>query len=550
MSTLGASIGAGLAQGAEAVQAYERARPERELRLAEAKNRQRQSQLALDEFQSQAGNRMETADLELQQLQYQVGKQQTENLKNDTYQAFRLFNADGDTRHMNNFLASAKKNPKGQKMWGGYARFDPVTEENRDLLNAANIEDPIEDLKGNFVIATGTNGEQQLVRMDKLQASTGYTSMMTQQELKDAQQRATIANLITGPRSADTTLIRDIAKENKISLAEATKIFNESKRRQGGSALERIAANIRSNNPQMSEEESLVQAKQVMSSGSASEREARELATEENIPYKEALDRVNRRKERTSPRKQLDEASDTRARLDKLGDKSFFDVDLTDDAARRKAGPLIVELEKLTGREPTTEDKRVARQIRDLTALGNTAGTDITAEETGIIDRIFKNVKKYVSDDVTGGDKAAAAYEAFRNVFRHDLYGASLTATENKKFEAAMGNLGQQAGPVLAQLNEAMGSLKNQLQAVYDTNDEHIAYYYFGRSLDDLDRAIERIDERIETVATVEPEEVVIKGQTEEEQKAAEIKAKQAEWAKKTPEEKQAELSRIFGGAK
>jgi hypothetical protein len=153
----------------------------------------------------------------------------------------------------------------------------------------------------------------------------------------------------------------------------------------------------------------------------------------------------------------------------------------------------------LTNSELTTEDKRVARNIRDLISLGKTAGDKLTSEETGLLDHMFGKVKRYFSDNVKG-EEARASYETFRNVFRNALYGASLTDNEIKTFESAAGSLSQQAGPVLKQLQVQMESLRNQLQSIYNMNDEYVAQYYVGTDLETLDRAIEGIEERVQLI--------------------------------------------------
>ena len=109
--------------------------------------------------------------------------------------------------------------------------------------------------------------------------------------------------------------------------------------------------------------------------------------------------------------------------------------------------------------------------------------------------------KKYISDDVEGVD-GVSSYETFRNIFRNSLYGASLTASEIQAFEKAAGNLKQQTGPVLAQLRTQMQDVRQQLRSVADFEDPMMAYYYLGRSQDDVLAAIDQIDKRIELISS------------------------------------------------
>lgn len=510
-SSLNASLFSGVAQGVAqagaAADAREAARPELEARRKLATTRQQTAELALQAQQNLAPLQQTTAELKVDMLEQQLKQQQSTTLKTQTFDAFRNYQADGDTRHLNNFLSAAKQMPNNP--YGDYVRIDDLdsvdTHTVDQLLQKAGIEEPAsvrEDVKGNFVVATDAAGGQSLIQMDKLYAGTGYSQVMNREALAQQQVQAQITNLLTGPRSAETTLIRDIAKDQNVSLADAVGIYNESKKTTSAtSALERIAKQVKESNPGMSDEDAILRAKELTTSRTAPEREASLLAEKEGIPFDEALNVVNTRKERSTSRKQLDELSDARVKLDEVTGGSFFDADLTDPSTRRKAGPIITEIEKLSGKELSNEDKRLARNIRDLTALGAKAGSNLTEDEVGLMDRMLRQVKSYVSSEVDDGTAGVAAYESFRNIFRNSLYGASLTATEVKAFDSAMGTLGQQAGPVLAKLNESMRSMRNQMQAIYDLNDEQVAFYYLGRGLDELDQAIESIDERIELVS-------------------------------------------------
>jgi hypothetical protein len=155
----------------------------------------------------------------------------------------------------------------------------------------------------------------------------------------------------------------------------------------------------------------------------------------------------------------------------------------------------ISPLEDLRNFNLSTEDKRTIRNLRDLTALGQTAGTELTPDETGLLDTSLNSVKKYIFDEV-GGKKATSSYETFRNIFRNALYGASLTQAEIQAFNKAAGTLGQQFQPVLAQLQTQMETIKTNLESIRDLNDPDIAHYYLGAPIEDIDRAIAAIEER------------------------------------------------------
>ena len=466
---------AGVTAGLSQLQDIERDRPARDARLKEARASQQTAEAKRDEYLQGAPSRKKQQDLEVEQLQNQVRTEQSTRLKGQTYGAFNRYEADGSTKHLNNFLGEAKANPAGQNIWGNWSRFDPLTRtsESEAMLTQAGITEIDEffsdpELVKGMVMATDREGQHVLVDMDKLYMGTGYTQHMTEQELASTQQRMAIQNLMQGQRSADTNLIHEIAENEGMSIYEAATAYYQMKNtgKTVGSAVERVAEQLREDNPDMGYLESLQQA-----------------AAAKSPP--------------TAAQKDLGASDEVRAQLDEVTEGDFFAADMNDPTTRRKVGPLITKLEKLTDKPLSTEDKRTARQLRSLTQLGGAAGTEITDAEAGPIDSVLRSLKKYMSNDVKGLE-GAAAYETFRNVFRNALYGASLTATETAAFTAAAGSLKQQTGPVLQQLVVQMNDVKQQLQSIYAMNDEQVAYYYLGSSLEDIDGMVAAIEERVD----------------------------------------------------
>ena len=467
------SIGSAIAQGVnQATSTFE----ERRASVDRAKLEQQLAEEKLQDYQANRGVRESEAQLRLEQVENETAKLQAERLKLSTFNAFDAYDADGNVRHLNNFLSSAKTTQQGLASWGNWVRFDQVadTPEVRRQLANAGFEDPSdifsdEELSKKYVLGTDTAGNQQLLDIDKLYQATGYARHMKQQQLEQMQTRASIEKLLIGEQSADTQLIRDIQEEQGGTLSDAAKTYYDMKNagKGSGSTLERTADALMQQNPGMPRTEALRQASRTIAGPSAAEKD---IALTSGI------------------RNQLHELSDT-------GD--FYSMDLSDPAKRARAGELITDLEKSTGRKLSDATKLTARNLRSLSRLGNTAGEELSDEETGIIDNMLYKVQKYFSDDI-GGVEGASAYETFRNVFRNALYGASLTTAEISSFEAAAGNLKQKLGPVLGQLRTQMLDVKSQLQSVVDMEDPMIAYYYFGQSQEDLLNAVTQIGRRLE----------------------------------------------------
>ena len=498
---------AGVAEGLSRTQDYIRQLPEQKARRAEAQAKQGLAEEQLKDYRADTPTRRTQAELDLAQARADLRTANTANLKATTFDTFRRYDVDGDTRHLNTFLADAKKNPAGKNMWSHWVRFDPLTRnaETEAMLGQAGIADADAffakpELVKSKVLGTDQSGKRVLLDMNKLYAATGYTQHMTKLELEEMQQRAKIESLMRGGQSVESTMIAKIAKEEGITTLEAYEKYQQLK---GVQSAESSVINKIAKEENLSTLEAFERYQQIKGStkttGTKVERVADDLMTEDpSLSRPEAIKQATMLTEsRTATAKDLESAQTVRDSIDELSGGDFFSADLSDPAVRRKVGPKITELEGYTDKKLTTEDKRTIRQLRSLTALGGKAGGAITDAEAGPIDSMLRSVKKYVSNEIPG-TAGTAAYETFRNVFRNALYGASLTSSETAAFTAAAGSLKQQTGPVLQQLLVQLEDVKEQLTSVYDMNDEYVAQYYIGRSREEIDEVVAALDERVE----------------------------------------------------
>lgn len=474
---------AGIASGLANVANYERERPMREARTAEAKAKQEKAELSLQDYKQQTPNRQSRAELELEQLRGQVFEERATSMRNQSFATFSAYDGDNDTRHLNNLLVDARKNPAG-KMWDKWARFDPMIRNTKTEAMLGRMGIPAEAMDGYFndpnltstkVLGTDRFGEQSLVDLNKLYQATGYTKHMKTQELQNAMLQAKIDNMLMGEQSADTASIARIAEEDGLTYSEATKKYYDMKnsQRRTGTAAERQADHLQTENPTMSRDEALRTSVRQLASPSGAEK---------NIELTAGI------------REQLHG-------LNTEGD--FYDLDLKNPATRARAGELIVDLEQATGKKLTGETKKSARKIRSLLELGATAGSELSDEETGILDSMLYNLKKYVSDSVEG-TAGTSTYNAMRNIQRNALMGATLTPAELKAFDKAAGTLGYQLGPVLGHLRTSLEDAKNQLQTIVDFEDPMAAKYYLGTSIDDAQKSIDAIDDRLRAISGYE----------------------------------------------
>lgn len=472
-----ANIAAGVAEGAAKAFNNERDRPFREAQLAEAKQRQEESKARMAEFARQAPLREQQENTEMLRLQNEARTLQGEMLFRDTVDAFRAYDTDMNAKHLNNFVQRAKKNPIGERFYGEIARVDDLldTPEHHKLLKEAGYMNPAYLFetdsadRPNMVVATSPTGEQYIVDMDKMYAATGYLDYMQDQELARMTKRAAAERMLRQGIRPSTELER--AVENlraEMPDTDEETLYTLARRRLGrGSALERTAAGVSSGVP-MPDADQFEEAKRLTEGRPASVKETEAIA---------AL------------RQQL---------LDTAGGELTPEV-LNNPATRAKVGRVITDLERMTGSKLSTEDKRVARDIRELFSLGKTVTDELSESEAGLIDRPLNMFKKYLTNDVEGV-QATSAYEAFRNVYRNALYGATVTGGEARAFEAAIGNLAQQEGPVLQQFSTQLKQLRTSLETLVQLNDPDIAAYYLGTDLDSADNIIRAIDERIDMV--------------------------------------------------
>jgi hypothetical protein len=500
-------IGLGIAQGAANVQDYERGREGRNLAMQEAKLRQKAAEAQFAQSEAMGPLAIDQAKLQLEQLQMQTRQMQASMFKNTAYESFRLYNADRDPKHLNTLVKQAKSSPVGQSLFGNTARVDAVANlpQHKKLLQEAGIQDvdgllADKNLASQFVVMTDTQGEQSLLDMAQVYAGTGFTQHMADEELNRLNTQSLITQRLRQGQSVNKTtalerLSKEMADELGIPVYEAYERLTK-KQSKGGSERERLAEQIMSENPGMDYLEAYEQAATLGHAGSEVERTARQVAQKEGREYTEVLRELQQEKQRTTGQKDVAAANTYRQDLDKAFGGKYFETSFADPVARRKAQPMVTAIEKLSGRELTAEDKRVARSIRTLTALG-TQGGGITEAEAGPLDTILRDTKSYFYDELGGNKQAVAAYNAFRNIARNALFGASLTEGERAEFDKSLATLSKQPGTILSQLRVQMDNLRNDMQAIYDFNDEHVSHFYLGKGLDELDDSIVALDERL-----------------------------------------------------
>lgn len=500
-------MGLGIAQGAQRAGEYQQGRALREEQLATAKLQRQQAEQQLAERKASAPARQSQAEL----AAYQANKQL---LQSQTYDALQRYDVDNDTRHLNMFLDQAKQNPMGQRVYSKFTRFDNLANTNRTpeidaLLKQAgyqNPEDAYAENNPNMVLATGPDGKYTLLDLDTFKRATGFNRYATNQQLEDQERKARINQMLRGGNSYNKVkqiddLASKILSENPdLGTAGAYKQAKTILDNTGSSADERLITQIMEQEG-LSALDAATKYYGAKRQGSGKSNEGQFI--EDYLAQNPGSTRVEAsqayaNRGMTTTQKELGDIAQIKQ---ELNESKFFETSMRDmsQAERAKVHENIAKIEDLRGVSLSTEDKRLARQFRDLTALGTQAGEKLTDEETGLLDTMLNKVNAYLTNEV-GGKEATSAYESFRNIYRNALYGASLTKSEIDSFNKAMGTLGQQTKPVLAQLKTQLNSIKTQLESVRDTNDPYLAHYYFGSGIEDIDDAIQGIEQRLDLV--------------------------------------------------
>lgn len=524
-----ANIGAGIATGAEQA-------PFRTARLREAQARAAMSEQQLSTYQEDAPLRSAQRDTEVAALQAQLYQTNAALAKQQTYDSFNRYNVDGDPKHLNQWLEQSKSNPVAKNLTADMARMDRLarTPETEKLVRAAGITDidgffSDPQLTKNYVIGTMANGGQQLVDMNRMYAVTGYAQQATDEQLKNlTKNAAVIGQLRQGANlrgiQADSAIVGQLSAATGMDRAEVYKMLQPdpvagldyvpktaraSGGGGGGSMLERIANQLRAQDPEMTLRDSLQQALELTSRGgkggnTAEERYVSDYMTNNpEATREEALTNYRQagRDSRTAGIKNIEYSEQAAEDLDSAFGGDFLNADLNNmtPEQQRVVTRNINRIEQVGGLELTPEEKKNARAIRKLLPTANTAATKLTDDQTGLIDSTLRQVKSYVSNNVPGKD-GTIAYENLRALGRNALFGSQVSASDYKAFNKAVASLGEQTGPVLASMKQQMQLMRDDIAAAADLGDPYVAKVRYGTTLEGLDKIVNGLDERISLI--------------------------------------------------
>lgn len=386
---------------------------------------------------------MSTQELQMQQMQMQLKQLKEDKLKRTAYDATNAFFEDGNYRHLNNALQS---DPELKSLFMGVTRVDPLDmNNNEDIRQFQALGGEVYDSKETrkrYVKATMPDGSTMVADMFALAKGNGTWKTWNDTKLDERE------------------------KEAKIAEMKAKATYYEGK-----------------------------------GIGGTGEK----TAMQKNADYLEKIDPALKedylKKETgwapTTTTKELNEVDKARASVLKENPKFFETVYQPGTDEYRKMEPNIQKIEKNLGIKLTSADKKEMADIKRIITLGDVS-KGLTPEDTGIIDNLVGNIKKYVSDDAPS--EAKNAYSQMMTTIRNGLYGATLPAAEMTSFTQAFGSLYQQDKAVKSALKTSLEATKAKMEVFSDVGDEAVTHFRYGADAAKLNKIIDNLDAMIATV--------------------------------------------------
>lgn len=430
------NAGVGLAQGLE-----------RGLQNAYQINRQGMTdRLAIQKMAEESKAREMTANMQnvqMEQIQIQLAELKKAKLKETAYNATNAYFTDGNYRHLNNAL---QETPELKSLFGGITRVDPIDTNNeadmRMFQEAGGQDYSTPEARKRYVKVTDASGNTRIADMFAEAKKNGTWKTWTDEQFSN------------------------LEKEAKIAELNAKAAYYEGK-----------------------------------GIGGTGEK----TAMQKNADYLEKIDPTLKedylKKETgwapTTTTKELTEVDKARATVLKTNQDFFKTTYVPGTDEYRQMEPNIQKIEKNLGIKLNSTDKKEMADIKRIITLGDTA-KKLTPEDTGMIDNLVGNVKKYVSDDAPA--EAKNAYSQMMTTIRNGLYGATLPAAEMASFTQAFGSLYQQDKAVKSALKTSLDAVKSKMEVFADTGDEAVTHFRYGADAAKLSKIIDNLDTMIATV--------------------------------------------------
>lgn len=436
------SIGLGVSQGLEKgmQNAYQINRQGMQDRLAIQK-------MAEDSQYKQQARAMQQNqyEVQMQKMQMELDSMKKAKLKETTYNALNGYMTDGNPRWLNQALTES---PELKKMFGNVVRVEPLNPNSQEDIRifqeagGVSFEDPT--VRKRYVKTVNADGSVALTDMFAIAQYTGAFKTWTDEKFSN------------------------LEKEAKIAELNAKAAYYEGK-----------------------------------GIGGTGEK----TAMQKNAEYLDNIDPTGKLKTDflsketgwapTTTTKELNEVDKARASVLKENPKFFETVYQPGTDEYRKMEPNIQKIEKNLGIKLTSADKKEMADIKRIITLGDVS-KNLTPEDTGMIDNLVGNIKKYVKNDAPS--EAKNAYSQMMTTVRNGLYGATLPPAEMTSFTQAFGSLYQQDKAVKSSLKTALEATKAKMEVFSDVGDEAVTHFRYGADAVKLNKIIENLDTMIAAI--------------------------------------------------
>lgn len=196
----------------------------------------------------------------------------------------------------------------------------------------------------------------------------------------------------------------------------------------------------------------------------------------------------------TSTTKELNKVDEVKNSMEKKY-PAFYSTDFKPGTPEyREVERDVQKIEQYLKIKPSDSERKQMADIKATIALAK-SGTKLTEADTGLLDNLVGNIKKYISKDTPPESKAA--YSQMMTSIRNALYGATLPAAEMASYTEAFGSLSQQLPAIQTSLKPALESLRARFETIQNTGDEAVSHFRLGVGKKELDSIIGNLDNMI-----------------------------------------------------
>ncbi len=181
------------------------------------------------------------------------------------------------------------------------------------------------------------------------------------------------------------------------------------------------------------------------------------------------------------------------------GSDDFYRTDFTEPQNFRRAARRVEIIENLAKSRFTNDEKKELKNISEALALSNPI-SKLTEAQTGFLDSLYTDVKKFFVNDLTGVAETAA-FEQFKIAARNIKFGATLSENEKRSWDRAHGTLRQKLGPVLQQYKISLDTIAARFESLARLKNPLVVQVRLGGVKENLNKIRASLQERLDYIS-------------------------------------------------